>query len=143
VKRALARSVLERARECCEYCRIPQFALPLPFQIDHIIAEQHEGESVLENLALACPHCNRYKGPNIAGRDPDSGELVRLFHPRSDVWDDHFQFNGARIIGKTAVGRATVQVLAMNADEALRFRAQLVREKDDVIGRDAPFPAPS
>jgi hypothetical protein len=67
VNRDLAQTVRERAGERCEYCRIPQLALPLRFQIDHIIAEQHGGETVLGNLAFACPHHNRYKGPNIAG----------------------------------------------------------------------------
>lgn len=84
----LARRVRERAGGCCEYCGIPQIALPLPFQIDHIIAERHAGQTVFENLALACPHCNRYKGPNIAGRDPESGAVVRLFHPRNDLFGD-------------------------------------------------------
>ena len=81
MNRDLARKVRERAAECCEYCRIPQFSLPLPFQIDRIIAGQHHGETRLTNLALACPHCNRYKGPNIAGMDPLTGQIVRLFHP--------------------------------------------------------------
>jgi hypothetical protein len=70
----------------CKYWRIPQSALRLRFQIDHIIAEQHGGETVLGNLAFACPHCNRYKNPNIAGLDSQSGQLVRLFHPRTDDW---------------------------------------------------------
>jgi hypothetical protein len=117
-----------RAEGRCEYCRIPQSALPLPFQIDHIIAEQHEGETVLDNLALACPHCNRCKGPNIGGFDPDSGELVRLFHPRADVWAEHFEFEGARIAGRTAIGSATVQVLAMNAPDLLLLRLELIKE---------------
>lgn len=81
----------------------------------------------MENLALACPHCNRYKGPNIAGVDPESGQLARLFHPRSDIWTEHFQFERERIIGNTAVARATVQVLAINAAEPLRFRLELLR----------------
>lgn len=117
--------VRERAAERCEYCRIPQFALPLPFQIDHIIAEQHQGKTELPNLALACPHCNRYKGPNIGGIDPISGQLVRLFHPRTDDWTEHFQLDGARIAGKTAVGRATVHVLAMNAEGPVHLRSLL------------------
>ncbi len=86
MNRELARAVRERAAEWCEYCLLPQFALPLPFQIDHVVDEQHRGESSLPNLALACPHRNRYKGPNIAGIDPQTGELVRLFHPRADEW---------------------------------------------------------
>jgi HNH endonuclease len=50
----------------CEYCRLSSALHPTPFQIDHIIARQHGGGTTLENLA----HCNRYKGPNIAGIDP-------------------------------------------------------------------------
>ena len=80
------------------------------------------------NLALACPHCNRFKGPNIAGLDPESGHLVRLFHPRSDLWAEHFRPDGARIVGQTPVGRATVHVLAINADDLLLIRAELLEE---------------
>lgn len=125
MNRDLARQVRERAAESCEYCSIPQFALPLPFQIDHIIAEQHQGQTELANLALACPHCNRYKGPNIAGMDPLTGQLLRLFHPRTDRWTDHFELDGARIAGKTPVGRATVQVLSMNAEGPVELRRLL------------------
>jgi hypothetical protein len=127
VNRELAQTVRERAAERCEYCRIPRFALPLPFQIDHIIAEQHEGKTASDNLALACPHCNRYKGPNIAGFDPESGQLVRLFHPRTDHWIEHFQFVDAHLVGKTPIGRTTVQVLAINAEEPLLFRSALLQ----------------
>ncbi len=104
----------------------PQYRLP--FQIDHIIARQHGGETVSENLALACFHCNRFKGPNIAGIDPHSGELVRLFHPRIDSWDEHFRFDRVRVTGMTAIGRATVQVLAMNASDLLTLRLELLEE---------------
>ena len=105
---------------------MPQFALPLPFQIDHIIAEKHGGSTVESNLA--CPHCNRFKRPNIAGLDPDSGQPIRLFHPRTDMWEEHFEFEGARIVGRTPVGRATVHVLAMNADDLLLIRVELRKE---------------
>lgn len=60
----------------------PRLGLPFTFSVDHIVARQHGGPTVLENLALACLHCNRHKGPNIAGTDPSTGEIVRLFHPR-------------------------------------------------------------
>ena len=128
MNRELARTVRERAADTCEYCRLPQSALPLPFQIDHIIAEQHGGETIASNLALACPHCNRYKGPNIAGRDPQSGEIVHLFNPRTDLWKEHFQIEDSYIAGRTVKGRATVQVLAMNAIDLLLFRTELLQE---------------
>ncbi len=128
MNRDLARTVKERAGGRCEYCRIPQSGFPLPFQIDHVVAEKHAGETAQDNLALACPHCNRYKGSNIAGLDPASGQLVGLFHPRTDVWAKHFRFDGPRILGRTPTGRVTVQVLAMNAEDLLLFRTELLRE---------------
>jgi hypothetical protein len=83
-------------------------------QIDHIVARQHGGRTSLDNLALACFPCNNHKGPNLSGIDPDRGEMVRLFHPRRDTWSRHFRWEGARLVGKTAVGRTTIEVLAIN-----------------------------
>jgi hypothetical protein len=77
---------------------------------------------------MACFHCNRFKGPNIAGLDPASGQFVRLFHPRTDLWAEHFRFDGARLVGLTPVGRATIQVLAMNANDLLLFRTEIPHE---------------
>lgn len=128
MNRDLAREVRRRAGNQCEYCRLPQSVLPLPFQIDHIVAEQHGGRAEEGNLALACPFCNRYKGPNIAGRDGESGELVPLFHPRTDCWTDHFESIGGCVVAGTAVGRVTLQVLHMNAPDRVSLRRQLVQE---------------
>ena len=86
----LDRLVRRRAGGRCEYCKIGSQVQPAPFQSDHVIARQHGGQSVSRNLALACIQCNRFKGPNIAGIDPTTGELSRLFHPRLDKWLDHF-----------------------------------------------------
>jgi hypothetical protein len=86
------------------------------------------GETAASNLALACPHCNLYKGPNIAGVDPASGQVVRLFHPRMDNWNEHFRFETARIVGASPIGRVTVQVLAMNAEDFILFRTKLLEQ---------------
>ncbi len=128
MNRSLAGIVRKRAANRCEYCLIPQFAFPLPFQIDHILAEKHGGKTEESNLALACPHCNRFKGPNIAGLDPASSQLSRLFHPRTDAWIEHFLMEGAHIIGMTPIGRATINVLAMNAGDLLLIRLELLAE---------------
>ncbi len=40
-------------------------------------------------------------------------------------FDDHFAWQGARIIGRTPVGRATVEVLQMNAPRRLQLRRRL------------------
>ena len=85
MKRGLLRQLRQLAGDRCEYCRLPTAYDPLPFQVDHIIAQQHGGETVIENLAWSCLHCNKHKGPNIAGIDPVSGQLVPLFHPRNNI----------------------------------------------------------
>ena len=138
MNRQLFRVVRERAGDRCEYCLLPQSAFPLPFQIDHVIAQKHGGETSENNLALACTHCNRYKGPNIAGFDAESGTVVRLFHPRTDVWQQHFEMVGSRIRGKTAVGRVTVTMLALNCPDQLLIRQALLKE--NAISGSAELP---
>lgn len=89
----LRRQVYERAGECCEYCRIPDVATFAPHEIDHIIAEKHGGLTEAENLALSCTLCNKHKGSDLASVDPDTGNIVPLYHPRQDLWHEHFQLN--------------------------------------------------
>jgi hypothetical protein len=124
----LAEAVRRRAGEACEYCLAPQRFYITPFQIEHIIARQHGGPTTFSNLALACLHCNAHKGPNIAGLDPVSRELTRLFNPRRHKWDRHFRWNGPFIFGKTAVGRVTIVVLAMNDPLLVRARREWIAE---------------
>ena len=123
-----ARRVRRRARSRCEYCRIPQSAVRFRHQVDHIIAEQHEGGDEPSNLALACAHCNRHKGPNLSGLDPVTRELTRLYNPRRDRWREHFAWQGAVLVGLTAVGRTTIQVLAINDREMVEAREMLIAE---------------
>ena len=119
----LRRMVRERAGGRCEYCRLPQESSVLPFHIEHIVPRQHGGVTGGDHLAHACPHCNLHKGPNLTGIDPDSGEVCRLFHPRRDVWTGHFRDQGARLAGRTAIGRTTAWVLDVNAENQLRLRS--------------------
>ena len=98
------------------------------FHLDHVIARQHGGKTDLSNLALACMHCNRHKGPNIAGTDPVTGDIVRLFDPRRDDWHDHFAWQGTELTGKTAIGRTTISVLAINDPEFQSVRAALTND---------------
>ena len=120
--------VRSRAGGRCEYCRLPQSAVPFaPFQIEHVVARQHGGSDDEGNLALACDRCNLHKGPNLSGVDPVDGTIVQLFHPRRQVWSDHFALRGAEIVGQTDVGRTTVRVLNMNASPRVRLRAELIR----------------
>jgi hypothetical protein len=122
---ALRRLVRQRADERCEYCRIPQSALDATLQIEHIVAQQHGGVTQEWNLGLACDRCNLQKGPNLSRIDPDTGQIVGLFHPRQQSWEEHFQFRGPLVIGLTPTGRATVAVLKMNEGRRVHLRSQL------------------
>jgi len=121
----LANAVRRRARDTYEYRLLPQTVRRLRFQIEHIIARQHGGESTIENLALACGRCSRHKGTNIAGIDPASRQMTRLFNPRMDRWSDHFRWEGPRAVGLTAIGRATVEVLEINHPDEIAIRLEL------------------
>ena len=128
MEKGLEGETRRRAKNRCEYCHFPADLAITPFQIDHIIAEKHGGKTEFSNLALACFSCNNYKGPNIAGFDLLTSEIVRLFNPRVDVWSDHFRWNGAVLTGKTVIARVTVQVLNINRADSVLLRECLMHE---------------
>lgn len=92
------------------------------FHIEHIVPISKGGENVEDNLALACPSCNLHKSSSTESVDPESGQIVPLFHPRQDEWAEHFRLEGLRIAGMTAVGRATVEKPQFNSERRLRIR---------------------
>lgn len=128
MERWLQELVWRRADSRCEYCHMPQMSDPLPFEIDHIIAEMHDGETKSGNLCLCCFACNRHKGPNIAGIDPKTRKIVPLFNPRRHKWSRHFRYDGPLLVGRTLAGRATVRVLKINLDHRVGFRQELIEE---------------
>ena len=85
-----------------------------PLHGDLVVARQLGGETVIEDLTWACNHCNLHKRSNMTGIDPATGQSARLFHPRQDGWEDHFHWQGAVMVGRTVIGRATIRVLDAN-----------------------------
>lgn len=118
--------VRDRARQQCEYCQMPESFDVRPFQLDHIRAYKHAGSSQLENLAWSCLACNSFKGPNVAGYEPDSDRLFPLFNPRLDPWSEHFAWSGPVLVGLTPVGRTTVVVLRLNEPDRIEHRRLLL-----------------
>jgi hypothetical protein len=126
--RAQVENAVRRAAGRCEYCRFPITASRLPFHCDHVIAEKHGGTTTLKHLAWACFRCNMSKGPNIAGLDSLTETLTRLFHPRQDVWEEHFEWDTAWLRGRTAIGRTTIAVLEINDADVVALRESLLAE---------------
>ncbi|MBV9125614.1 MAG: HNH endonuclease [Planctomycetes bacterium] len=119
--------VRRRARRRCKYCRLHEEDDPLfTFHVEHIRARQHGGTDTPGNLALACHQDNLHKEPNLTGIDPVTGKLTRLFNPRRHKWTRHFRWDGLRLVGRTAIGRATVVVLGMNLVDRVTLREALI-----------------
>jgi hypothetical protein len=123
----LRRLVTERAGNCCEYCRLSQEDVKFSFHIEHIRSKKHGGETDADTLCLSCPACNSYKGTDIASADPHTGSATFLFHPRRQVWLEHFRLNNERIEPLTPEGRVTVLLLRLNSSERLAERALLIK----------------
>ena len=124
----LRRSVRARANECCEYCGISESAVFATHEVEHIVAEKHRGVTGEENLALSCSVCNKHKGSDLTSIDPETGETVRLFHPREDHWIDHFELkDSGEVVPLTAKGRVTALLLQINREDRLEERELLLR----------------
>jgi 5-methylcytosine-specific restriction endonuclease McrA len=108
--------IQERAGGCCEYCKFPFDFSHDAFHIEHIIPLQKNGSDELENLAFACDGCNSLKWTHIEWPDPESGQKVSLFNPRTEEWSVHFAWidDFISVSGLTHEGRATLNLLKMN-----------------------------
>ena len=126
IPEALRRQVIERARQCCEYCLIYQFDSLYTHEVDHIRPEKHRGETVADNLCLSCLECNRNKGSDFGSFDPETEQVTLLFNPRTQIWADHFRLEGARIIPRSPEGRVTVFVLNLNDEIRVWARRALL-----------------
>jgi hypothetical protein len=129
----LKRAVFHRAGGRCEYCGLSQSGQEARFHVDHIHPLADGGATTLENLALACVSCSLRKGARRSALDPLTRKRVPLFHPRTQVWADHFQWKGCRLIGISPTGRATVDTLKIN-----RLLAQSIRAEEALRGRHPP-----
>jgi HNH endonuclease len=118
--------VARRAGHRCEYCRAPEAIFNLPFEVEHIVPRSKSGGDDESNWALACRSCNLHKSDRLEAIDEVTGEVLRLFHPRQDLWEDHFRVDleSGTMAGLTPIGRATVSTFQMNRPNQLAARRQ-------------------
>jgi hypothetical protein len=119
------KKVAIRADFCCEYCRLPEIAALVRFQIEHIISLQHGGKTILLNLAYACPICNANKGPNVGTVLGEEEDFVQFFHPRKHIWIEHFYVESGKILPKTRIGEGTIKILNFNTIDRILERVAL------------------
>ena len=123
ISQSVRDSVAARASNRCEYCRLHRLDDVSPQHIEHIRPRKHGGSDDPSNLALACFHCNRHKGSDLAGIDRETGKLISLSNPRAQTWSEHFLAKGVSILGLTPTGRVTATVLKINDGKRLELRA--------------------
>lgn len=135
ISEATQNQVRQRAKSLCEYCHASEQWQYVSFTVDHVIPLTKGGANLIDNLALACFHCNRQKSDKLKAFDEQSLSEVPLFNPRTDSWQEHFIWSTdtLSIIGLTPTGRATVAALAFN-----RARIINIRAADREIGRHPP-----
>lgn len=125
----LRRQIRQHFANCCAYCRTAEALTVAIFEVEHIVPRSAGGETVLENICLACPTCNRYKASRQSAVDPMTQEQVLLFHPHQQQWGEHFAWSddGTEIIALTPVGRTTIAALRMNRPQLIRVRRMWVK----------------
>ena len=124
----LRRQVRKDAGHRCGYCRISELVSATELVIDHIVPESAGGPTTRENLWLVCTRCNQFKGSKTLATDPQTGEDVPLFNPRTQAWTDHFVWSedGTIISGRTVCGRATVEALHLNRELVVLARRRWI-----------------
>ena len=131
----LSRQVRERAANFCEYCRLPQSCQEATFHIDHVQPRKAGGESTIENLALACVTCSLKKAARTHVADSETGEVVPVFNPRTQAWNDHFSWTiDWHVQGLTPCGRGTAEALGLNRPAVISIRT-LLAELDRFPGK--------
>lgn len=133
ISAALHEEIVLRAGNRCEYCGLSQLGQEAAFHVDHVVPRSAGGPTAASNLALACVSCSLRKWAKQTAADPDSGREVDLFNPRTQIWNEHFRWEGERVVGLTPTGRATVGSLAMN-----RLLILAIRQEETARGRHPP-----
>ena len=129
----LRRVVIDRAQGRCEYCKLPQQGQEATFHVDHVVPVKEGGRTTAGNLALACVSCSLRKAARLDVRDPETGARTRLFSPREDAWEEHFEWDGVRLVPRSATGRATATALDMNRPLIIAIRTE-----EALLGRHPP-----
>lgn len=135
----LQEQVRIRSAHLCEYCHTDEQWQYVRFTIDHLLPIADGGADALDNLALACFHCNRRKSNKRRAFDSVTQNDVEIFNPRLHEWSEHFTWSrdGLTIKPLTATGRATISLLDLN-----RERIRAIRAADVIVNRHPPLQDP-
>jgi len=120
----LRRQVIEDAGHRCGYCLSEEVLMGISLTFEHLMPVSVGGTTTRDNLWRSCRQCNENKSNKTHGPDPEADTIVPLFNPRLQRWSGHFNWNAeyTHILGTTATGRATIDVLQLNRTLLVRAR---------------------
>ncbi len=123
--------VFIRAKSRCEYCQSRADTALETFEIEHILAITLGGSDDLINLALSCRGCNSRKAMQHWIIEPATQQKILLFNPRTDRWKNHFKWSTdfLYVIGKTPIGKGTINALKLNRIGVVNLRKLMVLGK--------------
>lgn len=119
---SIKNQVISRANKCCECCLKSNLVAYVSHQIDHIISLKHGGNNDIDNLAYACYLCNVNKGSDIGTVLLPERTFTRLYNPRTDNWNEHFEIFEGKFYPKTPIAEATIKILQLNEIERIMER---------------------
>ncbi len=128
IQKTIRDKIKKAANNACEYCKAIRTYSSSPFAIEHITPVAKKGSNKFENLAYSCNNCNHAKHTATSAIDPITNNEVPLFHPRNQIWQNHFKWTADFLVmeGLTPVGRATIIKLKTNRLENFNLRTVLV-----------------
>lgn len=127
----LRAAVVPRVGDRCEYHQLSQQGQESAFHVDHVVLRAAGGPTEPGNLA--CVSCSLRKWADQTAADPETGEDVALYNPRSQAWGEYFRWDGTLVIPLSPTGRARAAALAMN-----RPLAAAIRSEETDRGRHPP-----
>jgi HNH endonuclease len=123
IPREIRKEVWNDAAGLCGYCQTHEDLVGISHEFEHLIPRSQDGPTIRDNLWLSCRRCNSFKSDRTSGIDPETKEEVSLFHPRKQLWADHFCWVDIEIKGKTLIGRASVALLNLNLSIVMKARS--------------------
>lgn len=133
-KKNLREDMYEKQNKLCAYCRIHVPLACVPMHREHIVYKDEHPQWMFlpENLCVACPTCNEFKGTDEVLEAPKtktypkSSAGFKIIHPLYDKYSDHIELVGDVLYkGKSKKGVFTINTCHL-------YRVDLAEERVDM-----------
>lgn len=130
----LRQDMYNKQNKLCAFCRIHVPLACVPMHREHIVYKDKHPQWIFlpENLCVACPSCNEYKGAIEVLTNPRTkiypkdSKGFKIIHPLYDKYSDHIELlEGILYKGKTKKGIFTIKTCKL-------YRVRLAEERVDL-----------